>query len=233
VNDETDPAEHDDVRRLLAEARHDEPVPAAVAERLDQVLAGLRREGADSPVAAPVIPLEAHRRRRAAGLLVAAAAIVVGGVALAQQHRPGDSGASAGAGSVESDNLGNGNTGADASGKSPSSQPASPGPRVDLHASGRVRTKGGALVVRPGHFASDVLAGLRVTAPSTQRQYDALKQVEPGCVPTAGDGVVLRATYEKAPAALVYHPPAGSTQVVDLYVCGTAKPVRSVTLPVP
>jgi hypothetical protein len=177
--------------------------------------------------------LEVHRRRRSAGLLVAAAAIVVGGVALAQQHRPGDSGASAGAGSVESDNLGNGNMGADASGTPPSSQPASPGPRGDLHASSQMRTRGGALVVRPSHFASDVLAGLKVTAPSTKRQYDALKQVEPGCVPSASDAVVLRATYEKAPAALVYHAPAGSTQVVDLYVCGTAKPVRSVTLPVP
>jgi hypothetical protein len=233
VNDETEPVEHDAVRRLLAEARHDEPIPADVAERLDQVLAGLRREEADSPVDTPVIPLEVHRRRRAAALLVAAAAIVVGGVVLAQQHRPGDSGASAGAGGVETDNLGN--TGADASGTRtpPSSQPDSPGPRVDLRASGRVRTRGGALVVRPGHFASDVLAGLKVTAPGTKRQYDALKQVEPGCVPSASDAVVLRATYERAPAALVYHVPAGSTQVVDLYVCGTAKPVRSVTLPVP
>ena len=35
------------------------------------------------------------------------------------------------------------------------------------------------------------------------------------------------------PAALLYHRPEGSTQVVDLVVCGSDRPIRSVTLPAP
>ena len=35
------------------------------------------------------------------------------------------------------------------------------------------------------------------------------------------------------PAALVYRRVEGSSQVVDLYVCGNPRPVRSTTLSVP
>jgi hypothetical protein len=52
-------------------------------------------------------------------------------------------------------------------------------------------------------------------------------------VRSPADSEVVRATYEKAPAALVYHPPAGSTQIVDLFVCGSSQPVRTITLPMP
>ena len=41
---ELTPEQESEVRRLLAEARHDEPVPADVAARLDDVLADLTRE---------------------------------------------------------------------------------------------------------------------------------------------------------------------------------------------
>jgi hypothetical protein len=229
VSSETEHPEHDDVRRLLAEARHDEPIPTDVAARLDRVLAGLSQERTEVPAEARVIHLEAHRRRRAAGLLVAAAAIVVGGVAVAQ-HLPGGSGAPATAGGSAADR----NAGAEASGQAlTSSPPVSPGPHDDAQKaapsliSGRVR-------VRPGHFTADALAGRQVAAPTASgSRHDALKAVSPGCVPSLGDAVLVPATYEKAPAALVYHAPAGSTQVVDLYICGSAKPVRSVTLPTP
>jgi hypothetical protein len=229
VSSETEHPEHDDVRRLLAEARHDEPIPTDVAARLDRVLAGLSQERTEVPAEARVIHLEAHRRRRAAGLLVAAAAIVVGGVAVAQ-HLPGGSGAPATAGGSAADR----NAGAEASGQAlTSSPPVSPGPNDDAQkaplslVSGRVR-------VRPGHFTADALAGRQVAAPTASgSRQDALKAVSPGCVPSLGDAVLVPATYEKAPAALVYHAPAGSTQVVDLYICGSAKPVRSVTLPTP
>jgi hypothetical protein len=229
VSSETEHPEHDDVRRLLAEARHDEPIPTDVAARLDRVLAGLSQERTEVPAEARVIHLVAHRRRRAAGLLVAAAAIVVGGVAVAQ-HLPGGSGAPATAGGSAADR----NAGAEASGQAlTSSPPVSPGPNDDAQkaplilVSGRVR-------VRPGHFTADALAGRQVAAPTASgSRHDALKAVSPGCVPSLGDAVLVPATYEKAPAALVYHAPAGSTQVVDLYICGSAKPVRSVTLPTP
>ena len=88
---EADPeltAEQEDrVRRLLADARHDEGVPDDVAARLDHVLAGLADgtavdERADD--GAGVTSLAAHRRRRASYLLVAAAAVVVTGFGVGQ-----------------------------------------------------------------------------------------------------------------------------------------------------
>ncbi|MGZ4450983.1 MAG: hypothetical protein ACXVW4_14415, partial [Nocardioides sp.] len=70
----SEPAHEQEVRRLLAEARHDGPIPEDVAARLDDVLRDLAR--GDAAPLAPVVPLSSHRRRRAAGLLVAAAAVV-------------------------------------------------------------------------------------------------------------------------------------------------------------
>jgi hypothetical protein len=74
------------VRALLGEVgREPEPLPDDVADRLDDVLAGLVAERAgtatrpaDSPA---VVPLDRARRRRRRGaqVLVAAAAVVVGG----------------------------------------------------------------------------------------------------------------------------------------------------------
>jgi hypothetical protein len=231
VSDETantEPPEHDDVRRLLAEARHDEPIPAEVADRLDRVLAGLSQERTEAPADAQVIPLEAYRRRRAAGLLVAAAAIVVSGIAVAQ-HLPRDSGAQTTAGHPAE----NADTGADtASGAQTTSPQVAPGPSVD--SSGQPQIKDGGVLVRRRHFAADALSGRQAVAPTGSKRYaTALKSLSPGCVPSISDAELVPATYEKAPAALVYHAPAGSTQVVDLYICGSAKPVRSVTLPTP
>jgi hypothetical protein len=94
-------------------------------------------------------------------------------------------------------------------------------------------TKDGMVLVRPRHFAADALSGRQVVTATSGSRYDSLRSVSRGCVPSLGDAVLVPATYEKAPAALVYHAPAGSTQVVDLYICGSAKPVRSVTLPTP
>lgn len=71
----------DEIRRLLAEARTDEPVPDDVAARLDATLAGLREERL-----APVVPL----RHRLGRVLVAAAAVVAigaGGIGIAQLDR--------------------------------------------------------------------------------------------------------------------------------------------------
>lgn len=228
MNEETERPEHDDVRRLLAEARHDEPIPAAVADRLDRVLAGLSQDRTEVRGETRVIPLEVHRRRRAAGLLVAAAAIVVGGVAVAQ-HLPSNSGAQEGTAAAGQNTGAHTNTGDTAT--SPSA-PRSPGP--DLAQSlPPLKTADGRVRVRPGHFTADALAGRQAATPVAGSTYDALRAVSPGCVPPLRDAVLVPATYQKAPAALVYHAPAGTTQVVDLYVCGSAKPVRSVTLPTP
>ena len=59
MDDELTPAEAERVRRLLAEARHTEPMPDDVAARLDRVIAGL----ADDPESRPT-PERGVRSRR-------------------------------------------------------------------------------------------------------------------------------------------------------------------------
>ena len=90
---ELTPAEEDAVRRHLAAARHTEPMPDAVAERLDRVLVGLadeRTRPVSQPAVPPVTDLAARRRRRrGVQLLVAAAAVVVAGVGISQLPGPG------------------------------------------------------------------------------------------------------------------------------------------------
>ena len=82
---ELTPEQESEVRRLLAEARHDVPIPTDVADRLDTVLAGLTRDEPGSPGVAPVIDLAARRRRRnAAAVLAGAAAVIVAGFAMGQ-----------------------------------------------------------------------------------------------------------------------------------------------------
>src|SRR5690349_18717222 len=72
----------DQVRRLLAEARHDEPIPDDVAARLDEVLAGLPD---DRLVDRPVVDLAARQRRKNVRTWVlAAAAVVVVGIGINQ-----------------------------------------------------------------------------------------------------------------------------------------------------
>ena len=57
---------------------------------------------------------------------------------------------------------------------------------------------------------------------------------EPTCLPApVGEGTVLAVDYDGAAAALVLRPPAGDTQVVDLYLCGQTSPRRSITLTAP
>lgn len=100
------------VRRLLADARHDEPMPADVVARLDAVLAGLAadptardditadadqpdeplaaaalRAEPDEPAGATVLPLLPRRRPWGGILLVAAAAVVVAAVGFGQIER--------------------------------------------------------------------------------------------------------------------------------------------------
>jgi hypothetical protein len=87
------------------------------------------------------------------------------------------------------------------------------------------------VVVRPRHFSTDALRGRtllqRLDAKSTYSSQG------PTCarVPRAAD--VVAAEYQHAPAALVYRRTRGGSQVVDLFVCGIGRPVRSTTLPAP
>lgn len=211
-----------EVRRLLAEARHTGPMPDDVAARMDDVLADLRT---DRPAVRRrddvVIPIAAHRRRKVAGLLVAAAAIVVGGVTIAPHLGSGsDSVGSAAedkAGGSTSQSLGN-------TGNQP---PKASAPSARDNSA---QIQKGLVVVRPRHFSTDAREG-RVLLQNDSLEMRSAQKVP--CPDVPGPGHRVPAEYQHAPAVLVYRRAEGSTQVVDLYVCGNPRPVRSTTLPVP
>jgi hypothetical protein len=81
-------------------------------------------------------------------------------------------------------------------------------------------------LVRPAHFAADAL-----TARGVLQAMHGHSTTQPPCagVPAAADSV--DAEYDRSPAALVYRTAEGGSQVVDLYVCGRTRPVRSAILP--
>ena len=219
-----------EVRRLLAGARHTETMPGDVSRRLDDVLTGLADERAseaqeDTP-APPVVSIAAHRRRRAAGLLVAAAAIVVGGVVLAPNlpspGRGGETGASSAEDQAERNPKANlGDTGG---------APTSPSAPAAQDSVGKAELHHGRVVVHPRHFSDDALEGRALLA--TPARSQALAPTA-GCADLARHDRAVPAEYLDAPAALVYRRAQGSSQVVDLFVCGTSTPVRSTTLPAP
>jgi hypothetical protein len=210
-----------EVRRLLAAARHDEPMPSDVASRMDDVLAGLR----DEPVRRDdVVPISAARRRKVGALLVAAAVVVVGGAVVAPHLPGGGSAAPTSAadsgGSTKSSELGN-------SGKAPPAGPASPDASQSLTQMDRLELRDGRVVVHPRRFSVDALRSR-----SLLPQADAAARLgDCAAVPQHDD--VLAARYRRAPAALVFRQARGGSQVVDLYICGSPRPIRSATLPAP
>jgi hypothetical protein len=235
MSGESERPEHDDVRRLLAQARHDEPMPADVAARMEALLTGLART---EPLSrdADVVPFGSrHRRRKAAQLLVAAAAVVVGGVGVSHLHLSSANNSEATAAS-SNDQLGDTGNAAAGGRSLHSSTPGAakstqmlPVPQLNAHS---VKVRNGRIVVRPGHFSADVQAAQPVLAPNTDRAA-ARDFGAAGCVAAPAHSTVVPASYEHAPAALVYRRPEGSTRVVDLFLCGRPTPVRSVTLALP
>lgn len=239
--DDLSPEEHEEIRRLLADARPSGSIPADVAARMDAVLADLAADAYDrpergsetGPVGSPVVSLAAHRRRRAGGLLVAAAAIVVAGIAVSQ-HRAGQAGPSADSPTSALDRSA---TDGSASNSAPEAPlPTGKSPENLAGGSARLQLRKGRVIVHARTFPADATA-----AKSLLKSYSAQDSSSASssaasadiCTTPPADSEVVRATFERADAVLVYRQPAGDTQVVDLYVCGQSRPVRSVTLPAP
>lgn len=211
-----------EVRRLLASARHDEPMPPAVAARLDGVLAGLGAE----PGKPASVPGLAARRRRVAGLLLAAAAVVVVGVGLDRVLGPAIGPASESE-SVTADRQ-DGAAGDPAPGASEEGGPdaaGEAGPRDDTRL---VR-------IRPQHLTDDLVA----TRAAVAKANGYADRAAPGALAavcrsrTWGSGTFVPVRYGSQPAVLVLRRASGGTQVADLYRCGDVEPVRSVALPAP
>ena len=218
-------AEEARVRALLAEAKHDEPMPEAVVARLDRVLAGLAAEPVDQPRPADVVRL-AERRRRATRMLVAAAAVVVAGVGIGQLVGHGDvltSHGSAAGGAARSP-LGSGTDSKELSGGSDGGPVAGvPAPQADSPSAS-------AFTVRPKHFAED--------SRSLQSEAMADSVNARGYVAACKRGhwragTYVPVAYGRAAGYLVLRRHTGDSQVADLFLCGSDHPVRSVTLPGP
>lgn len=241
---------HDEqVRRLLAGARHDTPIPPEVAARLDGVLADLRAEQAAGPPVpppplgppppppappgppAPVVDLAARRRRKqGAALLLAAAAVVAIGVgvgSMVDDTSGGDDGASAGSASDESFERAEPDAADEGGGSAPSAAAPSEAPP-----SGLMRMQ--PLVVSSDTFAADAE---RYRARTDAAPPPAAQEGEDSAFPcdigTLGPGVHVPVLYDGMEAVLAYRPPTDDSQVVDLLQCGTGDVVRTTTLPVP
>ena len=227
-----DPADDERIRRLLADARHIEPMPEAVVARLDRVLSGLsddRTERTERADRAEVVDLMARRRRTVGQLLVAAAAVVAVGFGITQvlPDLGGSSGgdaaqeATAGGAAADSAEGGDGEAFVD-----PESAPEAPS---DGTSSGAAKST---FKIRSDEFGPDVrrarnqLEGGSAALVEYPAEGCLAVSVEPG-------SEVVATTYDAAPAALVLRPPSGDVQVVDLYLCGDVEPRRSITLTAP
>lgn len=230
----------DEVRRLLSQARHTEPLPAEVAARLDQRLAELSLPPVDDELAAV-------RRRRAAALLVAAVAIVAVGIGAGNLIRPEP--ADMASTSVSEEGAGESAPQGDAAGAEQSSETA-PGPgetpdgRTDTTmkapASQRLALADLEIVQVPvrlhaEHLGRDVrvvVEDVRLADGATMPNPDAVL-ASYGCEVTAfGEGTLVAAMYDDQPAILALRPPEGRNQIVDVVACGTGEELASLTVPV-
>ncbi len=248
IEPELTPTEEQRVRRLLAEARHDQAIPPAVAARLDDVLAGLGAgANAASPrpteaAPAPVVDLAARRRRRrVTQVLVAAAAVTVVGVTGPQllngagdmMSADSESATSAGgsvnaeevpeAGSAPQSYLGDDSGDGDGTARAQSPQDAATLP-VPMAADTFLRK---ALRLQQTRSA----AALKAEASASE--LDGLDLGRCRGDATWGTGRRVAVTYEGDDGVLIYRKPSSGRQRVDLFLCGQDAPTRSTVLPTP
>lgn len=218
------------VRRLLADARHDESVPDDVAVRLDRVLAELQGESRRTP--APVDLAARRRRRIGRNVLVAAAAVVVVGVGISRVDLSGPG---------DSDSSGSGSTAADAPEASGAREAAPGGDRSLLSLAGRPivlhrsdfdqrvkRMHGGSTLNRLTATLDEGYSG--------ELQDFAANDLSVGARtwcndPAWGTGRRVAVRYDGKRGVLVVRPLSRGARVTDLYLCGDATPTRSTTVP--
>ncbi|WP_426247269.1 hypothetical protein [Nocardioides sp. LHG3406-4] len=218
---ELTPAETERVRRLLAEARHTDPMPAAVAERLDRTLATLTHQQRELETRT-VTSLAARRRRRSTQLLVAAVAVVAVAVGagvgqLVSGMDPGTVGASGGD---------SGSAGSAADQGAVPEQSAGTGAGQDDQQS---RAEAAPPRVDDGTFETDAAAARKSLA-AAESSVDSLHDLD--CDRLGwGPGQRVVVVYHGDFAALVFRPAARGTQVVDLFACDGDVVLRSGSVP--
>ncbi len=231
------PTQTEAVRALLAGARHVDTVPADVAARLDATLAELRAERLE--VRAPVVTLASRRRRMASTAVLAAAAAVVVGVGIGQVLPGGESGNDA---ATTSQAGGTAESQLQADSAAPSEGSGAYGGASEDSAKQNGPTDDQSLTARsvPSAGPDDELRALSSTPPlkpqvrklrrSAPPETSAFAAGLPCTVDAANSRGQSVITYDGLPGVLVYRAPAGANQRVDIYVCGSPEPVRSVRL---
>lgn len=254
-----DPEQDEYVRRLLADARHDEPMPADVVDRLDEVLAGLAGP-------APVVrDLAAERRRRTAvRLLGAAAAVVVVGIGIGQLDLgsgggDADGGAAGGASVAEAP----ADVQRESAGVGVTREAPVPSGRTPLVVTGKdlrrlsawrsldftsrdLATNGYLGEVPPVPSAPSMAAGrgnemslndleaeLYAADEDRRSATDDLKRSPWFTCKKGpyGEGRLVAVQYRGNPAVVAVRPSTGDSVAVELLQCGTATVLRSVTVP--
>ncbi len=214
---------------MLADARHEGPVPPEVAARLDEALAGLRAE--ESPEA-PVVPLRRRSARLPRYLLAAAAVVAIGfGTTQVITDTREPTGDSSSAGSESDSGADATRDGGAESGDSPSAADGAAPPEafVPLDELGIE----GLEPLRRATLDEDVAA-----LEDTKKQESTLRSTRRlaarcGPLDRVPGSRTLAAAYDGRPTLVVYLAPEGGSQRVDLYLCDTAEPrraFRSVTL---
>lgn len=246
----TDPSgltpEHDAVRRLLADARHDGPVPPEVVARLDETLAALvserasdvsGRESADDrtdlprATPAPVVDLGARRPRTVGIGLLAAAAVVVAGVAIGQglpRLQGGDADGSAAGGDsslAESED-------------SPGASSQYDGGAADQGPESLKSTAPAPEAGVPTLSSTDVdldddLLALRSSTQDGSERLGAAETLSSCDLRGIGPGRRVVAHVDGQLGIVVFRRADGAAQLAELYVCGSPDPVRTLTLPAP
>ncbi len=251
---EPDPTAEEQVRRLLADARHTEPMPDDVVARLDAVLSDLAAgDGAGPPripdgSAARAADLAAARRRRTVrNLLVAAAAIVAVGIGLNEADLTVSGGDADSASSGAADAPVAGAEAAPSTSESDNgvtAQDAQPG-ATELQDDGMLDfdVRESAVRLSADRFGTQVRRlqvqpkfGTRgdVASATTPDQLFSLGRnpLRAGCSTRGwGAGRLVPVRYDGDLGALVFRKATGDTQVVDLFLCGNDEPSRSITLP--
>ncbi|CAI9402733.1 hypothetical protein [Nocardioides sp. T2.26MG-1] len=250
------PAE-EQVRRLLADARHTEPMPDDVAARLDGVLADLAsedgagpRRASDHSVVRAADLAAARRRRTVRHLLVAAAAVVAVGVGIDQADLTvtgdgADSSSADGAGAAPEPAAGSESQRDDAGTADRDQAESAEKPGKTELGSGVAGYQSRVVRLAADRFGAQVRR-LQVDAKnmtmadqsaSASQDFDGSllsfgRVLSPSCSTRGwGAGLLVPVRYDGDLGGLVFREARGETQVVDLFLCGRDEPTRSITLP--
>ncbi|CAN5336835.1 hypothetical protein BH09ACT11_BH09ACT11_05810 [soil metagenome] len=230
--------DHDDaqIARLLAGARHDEPIPEHVAARMDEVLVGLV---ADRTAAADTAALDTARsgrlrRRRIPRVIAAAAAVlVVGGLGWSVADRSSDEMATTDAGAESA---------AVAESGSDLGEPVDPGVAEDGMSAGSDQARIGGVLSAPVPLSSTTFDA---DATALAEQYAVTSSAPAGgeasstattvtatgfrCGPANWpSGTLLPVVYDGSDAVLQVTGDAGAWEI-SLLDCETAEVLRRTT----